>query len=78
VVEASGCWQLLNVADRQQLFGQPIDQLLASWTNSSFSTMEPCATTLSAVTKAANTKGMITMAANRARQFALTTQCHSA
>ena len=57
----------------QQLFGQPVDQLLACWIDRDADPIEPYAANLPALTKVVSEKGIINTAANRARQFALTT-----
>ncbi|WP_327586406.1 hypothetical protein OHA25_04905 [Nonomuraea sp. NBC_00507] len=57
----------------QQLFGQPVDQLLTTWQDRSTGLIEPIATGTPALIEAATDRGMISMAANRARQFALIT-----
>ena len=57
----------------QQLFGQPVDQLVACWVDRDADPIEPYAANFPALTKVVNEKGIINMAANRARQFALST-----
>ncbi|MEV0821082.1 hypothetical protein [Nonomuraea rubra] len=56
----------------QQVFGQPVDQLLTAWQNRSVGLIEPISGK-TVLIEATTDRGMISMAANRARQFALIT-----
>jgi hypothetical protein len=57
----------------QQVFGHPVDQLLTAWKDRIVGLIEPISTGKPALITAATDRGMIHMAANRARQFALIT-----
>jgi hypothetical protein len=58
----------------QHVFGHPVDQLLTSWTDRTVGLIEPISPSgKTSHIRTATDRGMIQMAANRARQFALIT-----